>query len=49
MARKAKIVRPRRRYVPVVPTTASWFESDKYDRRAWNEIVADTPSIADLT
>ena len=49
MARKAKIVRPRRRYVPVVPASGSWFESDKYDRRAWNEIVADTPSIADLT
>ncbi|HYL60258.1 MAG TPA: hypothetical protein VEU51_15425, partial [Candidatus Acidoferrales bacterium] len=49
MARKAKIVRPRRRYVPAVPTGASWFESDNYDRRAWSEIVADTPSIADLT
>ena len=48
MARKAKIVKPRRMYVPVVPANASWFESDSYDRRTWNEIVADAPSIADL-
>ncbi len=48
MARKAKIVQPRRLYVPVVPANASWFESDSYDRRTWNEIVADAPSIADL-
>src|SRR5271156_4179315 len=48
MPRKAKTVKPRRLYVPVVPTSASWFESDSYDRRAWNEIVADAPSIADL-
>ncbi len=48
MARKAKIIAPRRRYVPVVPANASWFESDGYDRRTWNEIVADAPSIADL-
>ena len=48
MARKAKIIQPRRRYVPVVPPNASWFESDSYDRRTWNEIVADAPSIADL-
>ncbi len=48
MARKAKIIQPRRLYVPVVPANASWFESDSYDRRTWNEIVADAPSIADL-
>src|SRR5580692_4094344 len=48
MPRKAKTVKPRRLYVPVVPTGASWFESDSYDRRTWNEIVADAPSIADL-
>jgi len=48
MARRAKIVKPRRLYVPVVPANASWFESDSYDRRTWNEIVADAPSIADL-
>ena len=49
MARKAKTVKPRRLYVPRVPAGASWFESDSYDRRTWNEIVADAPSIADLT
>src|SRR5271163_5248583 len=48
MARKVKIVQPRRLYVPVVPANASWFESDSYDRRTWNEIVADAPSLADL-
>src|SRR5208283_2783080 len=48
MARKAKVVQPRRLYVPVVPANASWFESDSYDRRTWNQIVADAPSIADL-
>ena len=48
MARKAKIIKPRRVYVPVVPANASWFESDSYDRRTWNEIVADAPSLADL-
>ena len=48
MPRKTKTVKPRRLYVPVVPTSASWFESDSYDRRTWNEIVADAPSIADL-
>jgi uncharacterized protein with von Willebrand factor type A (vWA) domain len=48
MPRKAKIIKPRRLYMPVVPASASWFESDSYDRRTWNEIVADAPSIADL-
>jgi len=48
MPRKAKIIKPRRPYVPVVPANASWFESDSYDRRTWNEIVADAPSIVDL-
>jgi uncharacterized protein with von Willebrand factor type A (vWA) domain len=48
MARKSKIIKPRRMYVPVVPANASWFESDSYDRRTWNEIVADAPSLADL-
>jgi uncharacterized protein with von Willebrand factor type A (vWA) domain len=48
MARKAKSIKPRRIYLPVVPADASWFESDSYDRRTWNEIVADAPSIAEL-
>src|SRR3984957_3708460 len=49
MPRKAKPIKPRRLYIPAVPATASWFESDSYDRRTWKEIVADAPSIADLT
>src|SRR5260370_1681870 len=48
MARNAKIIKPRRLYIPVVPTNASWFESDSYDRRTWNEIVADAPLFADV-
>jgi uncharacterized protein with von Willebrand factor type A (vWA) domain len=48
MARKSKIIKPRRVYVPAVPANASWFESDSYDRRTWNEMVADAPSLADL-
>ena len=48
MPRKAKTIKPRRLYVPVVPTSASWIESDSYDRRTWSEIVADAPSIGDL-
>ncbi len=49
MARKAKTIKPRRLYVPVVPAGASIVESDSYDRRTWNEIVADAPAIAELT
>ena len=49
MPRKTKTIKPRRLYIPAVPPTASWFESDSYDRRTWKEIVADAPSIADLT
>src|SRR6266852_6924815 len=48
MPRKTKTIKPRRLYIPVVPASASWFESDSYDRRTWNEIVADAPSLADL-
>src|SRR5260370_9244329 len=49
MPRKAKTIKPRRLYIPAVPASGSWFESDSYDRRTWKEIVADAPSIADLT
>ena len=48
MARKPKTIKPRPLYVPKVPATASWLESDSYDRRTWSEIVADAPSLADL-
>ncbi|HEY6395178.1 MAG TPA: hypothetical protein VIX12_07140, partial [Candidatus Binataceae bacterium] len=48
MPRKSKHVKPRPLYVPVVPRGASWLESDSYDRHAWNDIVANAPSIKDL-
>jgi uncharacterized protein with von Willebrand factor type A (vWA) domain len=46
--RRAKTVKPRRVYVPVVPTSVSWIESDSYDRRAWAEIVRGASTIAEL-
>src|SRR5229473_5146792 len=49
MPRKPKTIKPRRLYIPTVPPSASWFESDSYDRRTWKEIVADAPSVSDLT
>ena len=48
MARKAKTIKPRRLYVPVVPENACWLESDAYDRRAWSDITGDTGSIKEL-
>ncbi|HEY6419248.1 MAG TPA: VWA domain-containing protein [Candidatus Binataceae bacterium] len=48
MARKSKLIKPRRMYIPVVPHNAGWVESDRYDRRAWSEILADAPSIKEL-
>jgi uncharacterized protein with von Willebrand factor type A (vWA) domain len=48
MARKSKSIKPRRRYIPVVPHNAGWVESDRYDRRAWSEILSDAPSIREL-
>jgi uncharacterized protein with von Willebrand factor type A (vWA) domain len=48
MARKAKAIRPRRLYVPAVPESASWVESDRYDRRAWNELASDAPAVREL-
>jgi len=48
MARSRKSIKSRRVYVPVVPAGTLWIESDGYDRRAWSEIVAETPAIAEL-
>ncbi len=48
MTRKAKAIRPRRLYVPTVPAGASWVESDRYDRRAWNELASDAPAVREL-
>ena len=46
MAKKA--ARPRRLYIPLVPSGASWIESDSYDRRAWSDIGLSAPAIRDL-
>src|SRR5208282_870519 len=45
---RAKTVKPRRVYVPVVPAGAGWIESDSYDRRAWTELVQGAASIDEL-
>jgi len=49
MAKARKSSKPRKFFVPVVPQGAGWIESDRYDRRAWNEIAAGTPAFADLS
>src|SRR5208282_2225568 len=48
MARKSKIVKPRRLYIPQVAAESSWLESDSYDRRAWSDISADAKTLAEL-
>ncbi|MGH7949684.1 MAG: vWA domain-containing protein, partial [Candidatus Binataceae bacterium] len=48
MARKTRIVKPRAVYLPMVPKGAAWLESDSYDRRAWGETTASSPSIGEL-
>jgi uncharacterized protein with von Willebrand factor type A (vWA) domain len=49
MARAArKSVKSRRIRVPAVSRNSAWLESDSYDRRAWSEIVEDTPAMRDL-
>src|SRR5262245_34523443 len=48
MPRRSKSIKPRRLVVPAVPRTSCWIESDSYDRRTWDEIRADAPSIEGL-
>ena len=48
VARKAKTLKPRQLYVPQVPDSISWLESDSYDRRAWGEIRSGAPSLTQL-
>jgi len=48
MASRGKKRKPAPIYIPAVPEEASWIKSDSYDRRAWKEIQADAPTIADL-
>jgi uncharacterized protein with von Willebrand factor type A (vWA) domain len=48
MARARKSAKPRRIRIPAVARNSAWLESDSYDRRAWSEIVEDTPAMRDL-
>jgi len=48
MPRAKKAVKPRPLYVPRVPSTASWLESDSYDRRAWGELGLSSKPIGQL-
>jgi uncharacterized protein with von Willebrand factor type A (vWA) domain len=48
MASRSKKRKPRPIYLPVVPAEALWLECDSYDRRAWKDIQAGAPTIADL-
>jgi uncharacterized protein with von Willebrand factor type A (vWA) domain len=46
--RRKAAKKPRQLYIPAVPESASWLESDRYDRRAWNELGAGADSIRAL-
>ncbi|HXD91174.1 MAG TPA: VWA domain-containing protein [Candidatus Binataceae bacterium] len=48
MARSKKTIKPRTLYVPTIPATATWIESDSYDRRAWSELGLASSSIREL-
>ena len=48
MARSKKTVKSRPLYIPTVPATASWIESDGYDRRAWAELGLAATTIRQL-
>jgi uncharacterized protein with von Willebrand factor type A (vWA) domain len=48
MARSKKTIKPRPLYVPTIPATATWIESDSYDRRAWSELGLASSSIREL-
>jgi uncharacterized protein with von Willebrand factor type A (vWA) domain len=48
MASRTRKPKPKPIYVPAVPAEALWLESDSYDRRAWRDIQAQAPTIAQL-
>src|SRR5215472_13771983 len=48
MASRGKKRKPKPIYIPTVPDEALWLECDSYDRRAWKEIQAGAPTIAEL-
>lgn len=48
MASRGKKRKPRPIYLPVVPDESLWLECDSYDRRAWKDIQASAPTVAQL-
>jgi uncharacterized protein with von Willebrand factor type A (vWA) domain len=48
MARTRRTRRPARYSAPSIPHTASWIESDSYDRRAWNDLGLGTDPVRAL-
>src|SRR5690242_14089879 len=48
MARSKKTIKPRPLYIPTIPATAAWIESDSYDRRAWRDLGLAAASIREL-
>jgi len=48
MARKSKTIKPKRLYIPSLPSESSWLESDSYDRRAWADIMVEARTLAEL-
>jgi uncharacterized protein with von Willebrand factor type A (vWA) domain len=48
MARGRKSAKTQRIRIPAVTRNRTWIESDSYDRRAWAEIVDNTPAMRDL-
>ena len=47
-SRRKATKKPRPPYIPTVAESASWIESDRYDRRAWTELGARADSIRAL-
>ena len=48
MRRGRRSIKPRPVFVPTVPEGATWFESDRYDRRAWGSLGLGSAAIRDL-
>jgi uncharacterized protein with von Willebrand factor type A (vWA) domain len=48
MARSRKALKPRPAYVPAIASSASWLESDGYDRRAWRDLGLASAPIREL-
>jgi uncharacterized protein with von Willebrand factor type A (vWA) domain len=48
MATRSKTRKPKPIYIPTLPVETLWLECDSYDRRAWKDIQAGAPTIAEL-